>query len=222
MELLVTDVTEMSAGHYCVAGWHGAGERMVRPLPEWSQWTAPVLDVHRIVPGARIRVDAAASPGSGCYPHRTEDTRVRAASIKSGRAELGPWFGPSAPPCCDTLMGAFEGRLEHLWTARGRRHGVHLKAGTRTRSLWAVRVPCTGLHLVEGRDKLRALLDDCHERYELAVSSRALKEAWRAGGLDAARRTLPREGFLHVRVGVARPYADAPDKCYVMVNGIHW
>lgn len=32
MDILVTDVTEMNGGHYCVAGWCAATKRMVRPM----------------------------------------------------------------------------------------------------------------------------------------------------------------------------------------------
>ena len=34
MEILITDVTEMSGNNYCVAGWDAANKRMVRPLPK--------------------------------------------------------------------------------------------------------------------------------------------------------------------------------------------
>jgi hypothetical protein len=36
MELLITDVTEMGGGNYCVAGWDIVANRMVRPLDDGS------------------------------------------------------------------------------------------------------------------------------------------------------------------------------------------
>jgi hypothetical protein len=222
MDLLVTDLTEMHAGHYCVAGWCAARNRMVRPLPNGAHWTLPMLDTNRIRPGATIRVAPNASPASGAYPHRTEDTRVILASLQS--LSLGPaaWFGPGAPPTASTLQEAFEGHLACNGHWRDSLTGAHVPQGTRARSLWALDVAVGSLRFIETFNKLTVTLDDGDQRYRLPVSSRALREVWRDGGLAALAQTLPAEGPLHVRVGLARPFGDSPDKCYVMLNGVHW
>jgi hypothetical protein len=41
MEILITDVTEMGGGNCCVAGWDVVAKRMVRPLPNGSNWPQP-------------------------------------------------------------------------------------------------------------------------------------------------------------------------------------
>lgn len=100
--------------------------------------------------------------------------------------------------------------------------GAHVKAGIATRSLWAVEVRRDKLRFCESQyGKLKVILDDGARRYELPVSSRALKEAWKSGGMAGVNGSLPSHGMLHVRVGLARAFKDHPDKCYVMVNGIH-
>lgn len=222
MDLLVTDLTEMHAGHYCVADWCAAEKRIVRPLPNGGHWTLPMLDTYRIRPGATIRVAPNASPGSGAYPHRTEDTRVVLASLQNLSLGPDPWFGPGAPPSSATLQEAFEGHVACNDHWRDSLTGAHVRQGTRARSLWAVGIDAGNLRFIEKFDKPMVTLDDGDQRYRLPPSSRALRDVWRDGGLAALARTLPAEGSLHVRVGLARPFGDSPDKCYVMVNGVHW
>jgi hypothetical protein len=85
--------------------------------------------------------------------------------------------------------------------------------------LVAVRVPQANLSFSEDFGKLKAILNDGSDIYKLTVSSRVLKEAWRAGGLAAVNKVLPTRDAFHVRVGLARPY-DNPPKCYAMLNGV--
>ena len=54
MRLLITDVTEMSGGNFCVAGWSAQSSSMLRPLPNGSNWTLNGLAVHGISPGATV------------------------------------------------------------------------------------------------------------------------------------------------------------------------
>jgi hypothetical protein len=49
MDILITDVTEMHASNYCVAGWDADGGRMIRPLPGGSNWTGHLLAAHGIL-----------------------------------------------------------------------------------------------------------------------------------------------------------------------------
>jgi len=43
MDILITDVTEMRAGNYCVAGWDASDSRMIRPLFGCYNWTEHLL-----------------------------------------------------------------------------------------------------------------------------------------------------------------------------------
>lgn len=56
MRLLITDVTEMHAGNYCVAGWCADENRMVRPLPNGANWARSWLRLSGIAPGATVQV----------------------------------------------------------------------------------------------------------------------------------------------------------------------
>jgi hypothetical protein len=81
-----------------------------------------------------------------------------------------------------------------------------------------VRIPKASLSFSEVFGKLKVIINDGAASYQLTVSSKALKEAWRAGGLAAVNSALPARAELHVRVGLARPFDDPP-KCYMMLNG---
>src|SRR4051812_3486520 len=102
MWILITDVTEMHQGNYCVAGWNASAGRMVRPLPNGSNWTGAQLVKYGIQPGTTIRVGATAAP-SGVYPHYTEDTPIDLASVKLVSADSKAWFGAGAPPLSPNL-----------------------------------------------------------------------------------------------------------------------
>jgi hypothetical protein len=91
--------------------------------------------------------------------------------------------------------------------------------GVQCCSLVAVRIPKSDLEFSEAFDKLKATLNDGLESYQLAVSSKVLKVAWRSGGIPAVIAALPVGPEIHVRVGLARPFG-APPKCFAMVNGV--
>lgn len=222
MNLLITEVTEMHGGNYCVAGWRAETGTMVRPLPDGANWTAALLAQHGVVPGATLSVQSNGTQPNSAYPHRTEDTPIDPVSINLVSRGSGHWFGSNAPPTAATLVDAFEGNVRHNSSWDGVLQGVHVPAGVQSRSLWAVAIHRARLSLVEDFQKLKAILDDGAAKYKLAVSSCVLKEAWQNGGLAGADQALPRTGNLHVRVGLARTFGTRPDKCYVMVNGVQW
>jgi hypothetical protein len=221
MKLVITDLTEMQGGNFCVAGWDAAGGRMVRPLPDGRNWTAGLLARHAVLPGATVEVHPVGRPEKSRYPHRSEDTLVDRDRICRFEAAPVDWLGEDAPPAGMTLAAAFDGHLHHTDLRGGVRHGVHVPADLPVHSLGALTLPRSLIRFATDHEKLRLMVNDGEARYSLAVSSLALKTAWREGGIDAVPRALPKSHLLHIRVGLARPFGQPPDKCYVMVNGIH-
>ena len=61
LRLLITEVTDIHPGTYCVAGWDPVGIRMVRPLPDGVLWPRALLDQAGVAPGAAIAVHPTAS-----------------------------------------------------------------------------------------------------------------------------------------------------------------
>src|SRR5262245_18008301 len=116
MDILITDVTEMHAGNYCVAGWNRAENRMVRPLPNGANWTGAKLAQYGIAPGVTIRVQPQGI-ATGTYPHRTEDTPINSANIEIVGNGFTDWFGHDAPALAANLNAGFDGNLQRnsLW-----------------------------------------------------------------------------------------------------------
>jgi hypothetical protein len=221
VDIRITDLTEMSPGNYCVAGWDAAAQRMIRPLPNGANWTAATLQQFGVTPGALLRL-APAGNANGEYPHLTEDTPIDLDGTSNIITAPMQWFDAEAPKVAATIAEAFEGQLQANSQFRGTNQGNYVARGTRTRSLWAVNVPRNNISFTDPFDSLKAVISDVSGSYQFAVSSKAIKEAWRIGGTAQIERLLPKTGQLHVRLGLARAYGDAPDKCYVMVNGIYW
>lgn len=222
LRLLITEVTEIHRGVYCVAAWDVDGRRVVRPLPDGINWTRTQIDDNGVVPGARIAVVPNRIRPRGKYPHHTEDLPVDPAPIERLADAPSDWFGPDAPPAAATLSAAFGGQLRHTYVWHGHRRGAFVALGARVSSLHGVRTASRDLSFVEIDDRLRALLRDAEARYELPVVSRGLREVWRAEGVAAVRRMLPLNRSVHVRIGLARGRADYADKCYAMLNGVLW
>jgi hypothetical protein len=218
MDILITDVTEMSAGTYCVAGWDIGTHRMVRPLPAGSNWPTALVQQHSIVPGRLIRVHPVVTP-IGERPHGTEDTWVDASSIVSFDGIFSDWLGGSAPEIAGNLSTGFGGQLLCNSEWNGVKQGVHTQPGADCKSLVAVRILRPDISFSYDLDKLRAVVDDGSDQYRLPVSCTALKEAFRAGGFAGVNNALPRREELIVRVGLARAFGNPP-RCYAMLNGL--
>jgi hypothetical protein len=218
MELLITDVTEMGGENYCVAGWDVTANRMVRPLPNGSNWSTTLLREHGILAGRRIRAEPKGA-SNGIFPHRTEDTAIDPGSIEALEGVFSDWLGDSAPHVAADLETGFASHLKWNKVWNGVRQGVHTLPRAQCGSLVAVRIPKANLSFSEVFGKLKATVNDGSAHYQLTVSSKVLKEAWRTGGLDTVSNVLPTRAELHVRVGLARPF-DEPPKCYAMLNGV--
>lgn len=225
MQLVITDVTEMSAGNYCVAGWDVDEHRMVRPLPGGHNWTAAQLAQHGIDPGALLDFTPTGHPHNGAYPHRTEDTQVHPNHIVQVNAGPYNWFGPNGPASQPTVAAAFPTMTpSSVWN--NVRKSPYVAIGTQGISLAAIVRPRNALQFVENQfgddpPKLRVILNDGAACYNLAVSSRAIKSAWRQHGLQGIHNALPASPNVHVRLGLARAFGNPADRCYMMLNGVH-
>ena len=226
MRLLMTDITEMHQGNYCVAGWNAATGRMVRPLPNGSNWTTQMLATHGIRGGATIQFSPIVANLNGTFPHRTEDTAINPAAIAAVKAVRPGWLTAAAPPMALSLDAAFQGHIETTGEWNGALKGAFVAEGAQIGSLAAVRVERDNFEFFEGNfngtKSLRAYLTDGDGCYSLPVVARNFRESYRAEGVDQLNDSLPAAGDLHVRVGLARAWAGQPGKCTAMINGLYW
>lgn len=166
MRLLITEVTEMSPGNYCVAGWEAGTGRMVRPLPNGGNWTSGLLQKHCVSPGMVLEFIPTGVAHHSTFPHRTEDTPVDLASIGVVSAAPGAWFGQGAPNCVTTLAQAFQGHVQNNSSWNGVLQGVYVPVGAQTRSLCGVSCQRAALTFVEEFNKLKADLNDGTATYK--------------------------------------------------------
>lgn len=218
MEILITDVTEMSGTNYCVAGWDATNKRMVRPLPGGGHWPAPLIAKYGIQPGTVLEIKPTGT-ATGALPHLTEDTPIDLTSISANQSSPN-WIGTSAPGVSASVSEAFRDSLQWNKVFRGVHQGVYVPTGTQCSSLAAVEVGKADICFSQPFGKLVAVLDDGTASYQLSVSSHIYKKAWREGGVAKAASLLPNRTKLHVRVGLARDFEGQPNRCYLMVNGI--
>jgi hypothetical protein len=226
MQIVITDVTEMHQGNYCVAGWCPKSEKMVRPLPNGTNWTAAQLAKYGIQPGATIQVTSSSSAPGGLYPHRTEDTPIDSGTVKLVSAGPKTWFGAGAPPLANSLAAAFRNHVQTTGVWNGARKGAYVQEGIQIGSLAAVSITRPNLEFFEndykGEKSLRAYIADSDARYSLPVVAKNLRELYRSKGVTAVNKLLPKNGDLHMRVGLARAWSGQPGKCAVMINGVYW
>jgi len=218
MEILITDVTEMSGDNFCVAGWDAANKRMVRPLPDGGNWPQTLIVKHKIQPGTVLTAEPKGTANGG-FPHRTEDTPIDPASITTIQSSPN-WVGADAPDVSTNVSDAFSNNLQWNKIFRGIHQGVYVPTNTQCSSLAAVNVDKSNINFVEPFGKLLAVFGDGSARYQLSVSSHIHKKGWREGGVEKATSLLPNRSKLHVRVGLARDFEGQPGRCYLMVNGI--
>jgi hypothetical protein len=172
------------------------------------------------MPGKLVRAQPRGA-SNGAFPHKTEDTSVDPASISVSEEAFSDWLGALAPEVATDLDAGFNGNLRWNRVWNGVKQGIHTQPQVQCKSLVAVRIPRANLSFDEvfNGKTLKATLYDESDMYQLTISSKVLKVAWRAGGLPAVYNALPARDEYHVRVGLARPY-DTPPKCYAMLNGI--
>jgi len=218
MEILVTDVTEMSGSNYCVAGWDATNKRMVRPLPGGGHWPQALIAKHGIQPGTVLKAIPMGA-ATGAFPHLTEDTPIDPASIATTQSSPD-WVSATAPEVSPSISGAFSNSLQWNKVFRGVHQGVYVPTGTQCSSLAAVKVRKADISFSQPFGKLVAILDDGAASYQLSVSSHIYKKGWRDGGVAKATSLLPNRAKFHVRVGLARDFEGQPNRCYLMVNGI--
>ena len=225
MRLVITDLTDMGAGSHCVAGWDLDTHRMVRPLPVGHNWSTAQIQQFGILPGAIFEFQRSGKPHPGSYPHSTEDTEIVTSSTKRIENRPFDWFGADKPAAFESVNAMFDGQLKSAGQYHGMLKGCYVVTGEHLRSLGAIELPPASVSLFEdnfkGNRRLKAIIHDDTAIYSVSVSCHSLKKVYAESGIEAANASLPATKLLHIRLGLARPFPNAPNRCNLMLNGIH-
>jgi len=216
--IVVTEVT-LYGRLRCVAGFDLDRGVMIRPEPEPAGfWEARVCGPNTTFHPGHV-VEFRGERPQTALPHNTEDIVVSGKPRKVGMLStdgLKQALARAAAFTAETVFG------DHL---RFDRDKAYVPAGANCGSLACQTVEAARFKLSEkvykDEHKLRAELEVGGRVLHLGVAAKALKQAFEKEGLAAARALTPKVGLAQVRLGLARPFKDHPDQCYLQVNGLH-
>lgn len=228
LPVLVSEVTRMNSGDYCIAGWDIHSHKMVRPLQaSGSNWK---LGTNRSVFAVGNLINCVPSgKRNSVYPHATEDLIL------------------STPP---TLLQQFDELTTYSLLIENSFNSIreifgcqpaenkYIPDGTKCSSLGGLRVERNRVHFIEdGYHKLRLHLNDIENTvYWLPITCDHLRSIFSPVdenavphfGVAEANEWLcvnPPDCKVILRVGLARAWAGkdgewSPRRCYVQLNGI--
>lgn len=225
--VLVSEVTRMTSGYYCVAAWDVRHRRMVRPLQlSGENWQ---LGADRSVFRVGSLLDCSPSGRrTGMYPHATEDLPLTRNPTLLEHWDESATYAFLLPTTVRSIRELY---------GRPLTEDKFLADGTVCPSLGGVRIRRERTAFEQDTYKLRLRVhhsDDVH--YRLPVTCDTLRHLFSPGDGDAepflgvaeANEWLCVTGpdtEIILRIGLARGWAGpdgvwSPRRCYVQLNGI--
>ncbi|WP_226635222.1 dual OB domain-containing protein [Novosphingobium profundi] len=230
-ELIITDVT-CYGPLFCVAGWDLNNGGMIRPEPPGANtfseasrfWDAQHAGPGKLFAvGNVVRLDAAQPPANFPFPHATED-RIVVAGTMTRIAQMVPAQIVQAvmPGVSSSISRSFGGQLHRANSGK-----AHVVAGVQVGSLDAVNIQPAAISFYEdnpspGKRRLRALINEGGVQYDFSVPADTARTRFLTGGVAAVQADVAASRFIHVRLGLCRPFAAMPNSCYAQVNGLHF
>lgn len=228
-ELIITDVTRYG-GLYCVAGWSIANGRMIRPEPAGANvadeasrfWDARWVGAGKpFSVGNVVRLDASTPPQNFPFPHATEDRIcVRGCQPSVLRRQTLDQVARSVRAgLSNSLAAAFGGQL-----VRAQSGTAYVAAGAQTCSLDEIEVTPNQISFYEdnqnGKHRLRAIITQDGVHHDLSVPADAARARFLTAGVAAVQADAQAGNLVHIRLGLARPFATLP--CFAQVNGLYF
>jgi hypothetical protein len=221
-QVIITDLTEMSTGNYCVAGWDWERQRMVRLLTRLgSNWTSHYVGQTGLWHRRLVRYEPVAMPADGVFPHASEDTRIDEKTMQM-LPRPNHWRTTILQSESPNIDAIFDQGLNAGIPGQTRK-SPYVPPNTHCASLGAVRANAADFEFYvndfdPNKPKLRCRFTKAGSRFDLPVSSYRLRLRWREIGVDRMNERQGDFGQVHVRVGVARPFSNG---CYLMLNGLY-
>lgn len=217
-EIVITDVT-MYGKLRCVAGYDATARVMVRPEPEpQGFWNAVYCGEHSVFhPGRVVEFDGF-KPDTP-FPHRTEDIVVAGQPTPTGVL--------SAKAFRTVLAQAADVSVDRVFAERLVFEGskAYVPAGSECGSLAGLILPVDQVTLFvneyNGKRRLRVRLPLRGRPVDLSVTAKDFRQIFERQGLDGANALVADSRRIHVRLGLARPWPDYPDRCYLQTNGLY-
>ena len=242
LPVLISEVTRMSMGNYCVAGWDIHARRMVRPLQSsganWKLMAFPLQSSDANGDAAADRTIFSVGHLVNClptgrknsvYPHATEDLLLSGAPSFLERFDESGTYALLLPATFQSIQQLF---------GRALVDGKYVQNGTNCNSLGGVRAARRQIGFLEDSfGKLRLQLQDVDGVvYRLPVTCDWLQHLFSPSDEDAephfgvaeANEWLcvnPPDTDIILRIGLARGWSGKdrswhPPRCYAQLNGI--
>ena len=217
MQMIITDVTESAAGRIDVAGWNPEQSRMVRLHAVGKDWTVAMLREHKIASGQTVTFDGAVET----EVQGMIEAEVPLAALRPQDGKVQNWFAPPAPPLHSTLKLAYGAPIGYNKSLRGLRQSIFVAGDAVANELCGIEIHSQLVRFIEESGKLKLVLQDDDDLYQLAVASLRLKAHARKSGLAALNAQFITPRMLHVRLGLAAPASDQNNKRFCQVNDIY-
>jgi len=221
MEIIITDVTDMSGGHICVAGWSPDEERMVRPLPLHASghphWTADMARKDLFCPGNIITVEPTGQLPNRGKPHAVDDCLIRGTPTLTGNLSDEEMIDAVSGSIHDSVLSLFGDAFTDK---------KYVPENQGDRSLGAVEVRTQKVRFYDDNKFICWFVDSDDEKYSFKITCRALNDLHMQSGIEGLNELKSGKRKAHIRLGLANAWDGRPDNnwnpkhCYAMMNGI--
>jgi hypothetical protein len=217
--IVVTDVT-IYGSLRCVAGWDVDRKAMVRPEPSpRGFWQAITCGVNTTFHPGHL-VEFQGKKPTTEPPHVREDVVVLGQPHRLGALTRQQFKDALRQSLVASPQAVFGPCLEFS----GQK--AHVLPGSDCGSLACMELPCVKFRLHVNRykkPKLQAMFSLFGKQLDLSVAAKDFKKTFENDGLQATESLIAGARGLHLRLGLARPFAPGGGKplCYLQINGIH-
>ena len=227
-QLAITDLTRMSAGHVCVAGYDNAGAAVRLSTPRVHQVALAAHDGSPVIfPSAVIECDLLERQPA---PPHTEDYRFAAATVRFvRRLALAEWRKLLDRTVFDSVQRIFEQPIVND-------SGRYVLDGQGPRSIGTLRprgiAKVTYTQDPEGSWSYRlGFYDQAGEFYRLKIVDMTWHRFWeQQRGADRTPAWLAdsmtsllkaKAHTVYLRIGLSRGWVKFPGRCYLQITGVH-
>lgn len=226
MQVLITDVTNLSQGKLCVAGWDTIQGRMVRPRFRGEEWR---FDAGRNFPVVGAVVDFNPLENQDPdrdFPHRRDDVFVERQWTIIRQVEEGEIPREARGSVSDAFANVFDGAA--IVASSGT---SFINPGTQCASLGAIEVTTNSMSFEKDEyDALRCTISDQDRVYRCKVTSKRLHDKFVSAShslmeIEAMRQSA---ASAHIRLGLAGAWVPRDgwhdggrdERCYIQVNEV--
>ncbi len=210
--IIISDITCMK-DKFCVAGFDTYNNKMRRLLIDGGYWNLD--DINKIKTYSSIIADIYPLKETRDYPQRTEDINIDINSI-----EVLQYFD-KAKDIAENLEKSVSKSIQSIFN-NNVKNNSYILPKTKCASLGAVVLPSNCVSFTKENGKLRCLINDTDgKQYCLRVSCKYIRKFFdETQDIESLNQSLKQKQFVHLRIGLSRPFLIQDKHCFLMLNGL--